>query len=130
VLTTVLDNHLYIKHSKCKFGASSIEYLGHIISVDGAIMDNKVEAMTTWPTSRSTWGLQGFLGLAGYYCKFIKDFGLLVAPLTWLLRKDGFTWSLEATEAFNALKRTLSTVPVLQLQTSTCCASSNVTPQE
>ena len=59
--------------------------------------------------------VRGFLGLAGYYCRFIQNYGQIVASLTWLLQKDGFFWSDEATEAFQALQQALTTAPVLQL---------------
>ena len=71
--------------------------------------------MASWPTPCSARGLRGFLGLAGYYRKFIHDFGMITAPLTWLLRKNSYTWSEEADAAFQALKRTLSTGPTLQM---------------
>lgn len=75
----------------------------------------KVEAVTSWPQPRSARGLQGFLGLAGYYRRFIKDFGSIAAPLTLLLRKERFKWTEVAATAFAALKAALSTAPVLQL---------------
>ena len=59
--------------------------------------------------------VRGFLGLAGYYCRFIQNYGQIAASLTWLLQKDGFFWSDEATEAFQALQQALTTAPVLQL---------------
>jgi hypothetical protein len=76
---------------------------------------SKVEAVTSWPIPKAPRGLRGFLGLAGYYRKFIKEFGLIAAPLTKLLKKEGFQWSPEADTAFQALKRALSSAPVLQL---------------
>jgi hypothetical protein len=75
----------------------------------------KVAAVTSWPTPRSARGLRGFLGLAGYYRKFIRDFGLIAAPLTRLLRRDAFAWDEEAAEAFQALKHALTTGSVLQM---------------
>jgi len=60
-----------------------VAYLGHVISTGGVAMDaDKVAAVTAWPTTRSAQDLRGFLGLAGYYQKLIRDFGLLAAPLT------------------------------------------------
>jgi hypothetical protein len=68
--------------------------------VDGIAMDNKVDVVASWPTPRSVCDLRGFLGLIGYYCKFICNFGTIMAPLTRLLRKDAFSWSEEAEAAF------------------------------
>jgi hypothetical protein len=76
---------------------------------------SKVEAVISWPIPKAPRGLRGFLGLADYYQKFIKEFGLIAAPLTKLLNKEGFQWSPEADSAFQALKWTLSLAPVLQL---------------
>jgi hypothetical protein len=76
---------------------------------------DKVAAITAWPTPQSPRALRGFLGLAGYYRKYIRDFGLIAAPLTCLLRRDAFSWDKEATTAFAALQRALTTGPVLQM---------------
>jgi hypothetical protein len=114
VLNALLAHHLHLKRSKCSFGAPSVAYLGHVISANGITMDSdKVDAVASWPAPRSPYGLCGFLGLAGYYCKFIRDFSTIAAPLTRLLRKDSFAWSDEADAAFQALKCALSTGPVL-----------------
>jgi len=114
VLDALRAHRLHLKRSKCSFGASLVVYLGHVISAAGVAMDaDKVAAVASWPTPRSAHGLCGFLGLIGYYRKYIHDFGVIVAPLTRLLRKDAFAWSDEADTAFQALKRALSTGPVL-----------------
>ncbi|XP_066385018.1 uncharacterized mitochondrial protein AtMg00860-like [Miscanthus floridulus] len=116
VLDVLRAHRLHLKRSKCSFGASSVAYLGHVISVGGVAMDaDKVAVVALWLTPRSACGLCSFLGLAGYYRKYIHDFGVIVAPLTRLLRKDAFAWSNEADTAFQALKRALSTDPVLQM---------------
>ncbi|XP_066323435.1 uncharacterized mitochondrial protein AtMg00860-like [Miscanthus floridulus] len=116
VLDALWGHRLHLKRSKCSFGASSVAYLGHVISAGGVAMDaNKVAAVASWPTPRSARGLCGFLGLAGYYRKYIRDFSVIAAPLTHLLRKDAFAWSDEADMAFQALKRALSTCPILQM---------------
>jgi transposase InsO family protein len=116
VLEVLRANNLHVKHSKCSFATTTVEYLGHVISADGVAMDRaKVEAVAAWPQPRSPRGLRGFLGLAGYYRRFIKGFGAIAEPLTKLLRKDAFQWSEEAAVAFAALKNALTTAPVLQL---------------
>jgi hypothetical protein len=116
ILNELRAHHLYLKRSKCLFGAMSVAYLGHVISADGVTMDaNKVAAVAAWPPPRSAGGLRGFLGLAGYYRKFIREFGLITAPLTCLLQRDAFDWDTEAVEAFQALKRALTTRPMLQM---------------
>jgi hypothetical protein len=75
----------------------------------------KVQAVADWPQPRSARAVHGFLGLAGYYRKFIKDFGAIAAPLMALLKKDGFLWSEAASTTFTALKTTITTAPVLAL---------------
>lgn len=121
VLETLHTNKLFVKESKCNFGATSVAYLGHIISAKGVAMDSsKIEAVTSWPIPKSPRGLRGFLGLAGYYRKFIKDFGVIAAPLTKLLKKEGFKWSTDADSAFQTLKQALSSAPVLQLPDFEC----------
>jgi hypothetical protein len=116
VLSALRAHSLFLKRSKCSFGAFSVAYLGHIISVEGVAMDSdKVAAVAAWPVPRSPCGVRGFLGLAGYYRKFIKDFSSIAAPLTRLLRKEAFVWDEEAAEAFARLKRALSSAPVLQM---------------
>ena len=74
---------------------------------------DKVAAVASWPTPRSPRGVCGFLGLAGYYQKFIHDFGSIAAPLTHLLWKEAFVWTVEADEAFATLKRALSLASIL-----------------
>ncbi|WVZ48949.1 LOW QUALITY PROTEIN: hypothetical protein U9M48_000334 [Paspalum notatum var. saurae] len=77
VLQTLQVHKLFLKRSKCVFGMKSVGYLGHVISAAGVAMDaQKVQAILQWPTPRNTRALRGFLGLAGYYRRFIRNFGL------------------------------------------------------
>jgi hypothetical protein len=116
VFNELRAHRLHLKRSKCSFGMASVAYLGHVISTDGVAMDgDKVAAVVAWPTPHSPRALRGFLALAGYYRKFIRDFGLIASPLTRLLRRNAFAWDDEATAAFEALKGVLTMGPVLQM---------------
>ncbi|KAL6343140.1 hypothetical protein AAG906_020929 [Vitis piasezkii] len=109
-------NQLFVKESKCQFGVTQVTYLGHIISEKGVSVDpDKIQAVVTWPKPTTARAVRGFLGLAGYYRKFISHFGGIAAPLTKLLTKDQFKWSSEAEEAFHKLKEVLTNPPTLRL---------------
>ncbi|KAK8938405.1 hypothetical protein KSP39_PZI010909 [Platanthera zijinensis] len=116
VLTILRENQLFAKKSKCSFGKSQVEYLGHLVSARGVQADpQKIESMVSWPQPTTVRALRGFLGLTGYYRRFVKDYGKIARPLTQLLQKDAFQWSIEADEAFRALKQAMTTTPVLAL---------------
>ncbi|KAK8934297.1 hypothetical protein KSP39_PZI014692 [Platanthera zijinensis] len=116
VLTILRENQLFAKKSKCSFGQSQVEYLGHLVSARGVQADpRKIESMVSWPQPTTVRALRGFLGLTGYYRRFVKDYGKIARPLTQLLQKDAFQWSIEADEAFRALKQAMTTTPVLAL---------------
>lgn len=116
VLTILRKQQLFAKSSKCSFGQYQVEYLGHVIDQRGVrVDDNKIEAVKNWPAPNTMKALRGFLGLTGYYRKFVRNYGIIAKPLTNLLKKGQFLWSEEAQEAFNQLKRALTETPVLQL---------------
>jgi hypothetical protein len=116
VMEILRTNQLFAKLSKCAFGKQEVEYLGHLISEDGVKADPaKITAMTNWPIPKTTKALRGFLGLTGYYRKFVQGYGGIAAPLTSLLKKESFQWNEGANSAFNKLKEAMTTPPVLRL---------------
>lgn len=82
------------KLSKCSFGEASIGFLGHIIASDGVHPDpEKVKAMLDWSIPKTIKMLRGFLGLTGYYRRFVKGYAQIAIPMTDLLKKDNFCWN-------------------------------------
>lgn len=116
VLEILEAQQLYANEKKCVFGQTHVAYLGHIISGQGVAMDpDKVAAVQEWTTPSSLKELRGFLGLTGYYRRFIRHYAQLAAPLTNQLKKDNFHWNDEATEASLKLKEVMLTAPVLAI---------------
>ena len=113
----VLRKHtLFAKRSKCIFGVKEVEYLGHVISLHGVATDPyKISAVRDWPTPTIVKQLRGFLGLTGYYKRFVKGYGQISKPLTELLRKNAFHWNETAEHAFEELKMAMVTALVLAL---------------
>lgn len=114
----ILRQHkFFIKLSKCSFAQKEIEYLGHCISSQGVATEkSKISVVEQWPVPKNVKDLRGFLGLTGYYRKFIKHYGLISRNLTDLLKKGvPFVWTSQAQEAFNQLKLALVNAPVLAI---------------
>ncbi|XP_020262758.1 uncharacterized protein LOC109838747 [Asparagus officinalis] len=95
VLKTMREHQLFAKDSKCQFWLDHIAFLGHVVSGDGISVDpKKVSTMKDWPTPKSVTNFKSFLGLAGYYRRFIKYFLKITKLMTRLTRKDiKFVWS-------------------------------------
>ena len=121
VLETLLREDLYARLSKCSFRLRSIPFLGHIITGEGISVDpKKIEAVRDWPAPRTAKQVRRFIGMAGYYRRFVKDFSKLAAPMTKLTRKgEKFVWSEKCTEAFEELKSRLTSAPILKLPSGT-----------
>jgi hypothetical protein len=109
------DHHLYAKFSKCDFWLREIKFLGHTISRDGIAVDlEKVQEVMDWKPPTTVRQIRSFLGLAGYYRRFIPDFSRITKPMTKLLKKGmKFDWSQKCEGAFHALRHHLTTAPVL-----------------
>ena len=89
VLQTLQEHRLYAKLSKCQFWLDSVAFLGHIVSTEGVSVDpKKVEAILNWKPPTSVTEIRRFLGLAGYYRKFVEGFSKIASPLTRLTRKE------------------------------------------
>jgi hypothetical protein len=117
VLGRLRAHQLYAKFSKCEFWLEKIAFLGHILTAEGVEVDpSKVEAVSNWKQPSNVSEIRSFLGMAGYYRRFIKGFSSIAKPLTELLKKDNkFVWTPDCEESFQVIKKKLTTAPVLTL---------------
>jgi hypothetical protein len=114
VLQLLKEQQLYAKPSKCFFGVKEVEYVGHIVSHEGVkVNPNKIKAMMDWPISKTLKNLRGFLGLIGYYRKFVRNYGRITTPLMTLTKKDAISWTPEATKSFEQIKEVMCKALVL-----------------
>jgi hypothetical protein len=117
VLQVLREHQLYTKLSKCSFYQRQIHYLGHIISEEGIVLDpEKVEAIREWPAPRNVAEVRYFMGLAGYYRRFIVGFSMIAHSITSLQRKEKkFQWTEECESSFQRLKQLLTSALILKI---------------
>ena len=117
VLSILRRDKWQVKMSKCTFAQQKVAYLGYVISAEGVATDNsKIQTILSWPTPTTLKELRAFLGLCGYYRKFIQFYAIISQPLTALLKKCTlFVWTDAIETAFQTLKRALVSAPVLAL---------------
>jgi hypothetical protein len=115
LLQRLRDHQLYAKFSKCEFWISEVLFLGHVISSEGIVVDpSKVRDVLDWEPPKSVHQVRSFLGLVAYYRRFILNFSKISKPITELLKKGTkYVESKECDEAFQTLKKLLTTSPVL-----------------
>jgi hypothetical protein len=127
VLHLLFQHQFFLKHYKCSFGATEVKYLGHLVGKDDIRVDlKKNEAMKDWTHPKTLKILRGFLGLTGYYNKFVKNYGKIASPLTTLLKNNSFTWTPTISQAFQTLKMSMCTTRVVVLLISQRALSWNV----
>ena len=114
-LQPLRDHQLYFKFNKCEFWLTEVIFLGHVVSASGVSVDpKKVEAVMSWERPKLVYEIRSFLGLAWYYRRFIEDFSQLAAPITRLTQKKvKFDWDDRCEEAFQELKRRVTSAPIL-----------------
>jgi hypothetical protein len=117
VLQRLRDCQLYAKLSKCEFWISEVLFLGHIINQEGLAVDpKKVAGILDWKAPKDVRGIKSFIGMAGYYRRFIEGFSKIARPMTALLAtKVEFKWTPACQKSFESLKEKLTTTPVLIL---------------
>ncbi|KAJ9558344.1 hypothetical protein OSB04_012958 [Centaurea solstitialis] len=117
VLEVLRKERLYAKFSKCAFWLEEVQFLGHVVNREGIKVDpSKIEAVMSWEVPTSPTEIRSFLGLAGYYRRFIQDFSKIAVPLTRLTKKsEPFVWGSEQQTAFETLRQKLCEAPVLTL---------------
>jgi len=115
VLSTLAAHKLYAKFKKCDFWMEKVHFLGHVITKEGISVDPaKITAMVDWPKPSNVTEVRSFLGMAGYYRRFVKDFAKIALPLTQVFCKDHqFEWSPECEASFQELKQRLVSAPIL-----------------
>jgi hypothetical protein len=109
VLGTLREHQLYAKFSKCEFWLKEVGFLGHVISAGGVSVDpSKITSIMERKAPTNPIEVRAFLGLAGYYRKFVEGFSIIARPLTQLLKKDKkFEWTKNASKVSKNSRRDL-----------------------
>ena len=119
MLETLRMERLYAKLSKCEFWLREVPFLGHLVSEEGIRVDPwKIKVIIEWKPPKNVTEVRSFLGLAGYYRRFIKGFSMTAVPMTRLLQKNvKFEWSEKCQASFEKLKSFLTEAPILTQST-------------
>eukprot|EP00253_Pinus_taeda_P016981 PITA_16981 len=117
VLQTLREHQLYAKLSKCDFFKEEVQYLGHVITKEGIVVDpEKIKAIMDWPVPKDVADVRSFMGLAGYYRRFVEGFSRVAFPITSLQKKrKTFHWTPNCQKSFEQLKHLLTTAPILRI---------------
>eukprot|EP00253_Pinus_taeda_P026215 PITA_26215 len=117
VLQTLREHQLYAKFSKCDFFKEEIQYLGHVITKEGIAVDpEKIRTIMEWPIPKDVADIRSFMGLAGYYRRFVESFSRIAYTITSLQKKGKvFKWTAECQQSFDRLKHLLTTAPILSI---------------
>ena len=117
VFIALRDARLFGNLGKCTFCTDRVSFLGYVVTPQGIEVDKaKIEAIESWPQPKTVTQVRSFLGLAGFYRRFVRDFSTIAAPLNELTKKDvPFLWGTAQEEAFTVLKDKLTHAPLLQL---------------
>ncbi|GKD53978.1 putative reverse transcriptase domain-containing protein, partial [Tanacetum coccineum] len=117
ILELLKKEELYVKFSKCEFWIPKVQFLGHVVDSQGIHVDPaKIESIKDWASPKTPTEIRQFLGLAGYYRRFIEGFSKIAKPMTKLTQKKvAFEWGDKQEAAFQTLKNKLCSAPVLAL---------------